>query len=206
MSVRPSGRTFVALHHLPEAIIQSALDEAFQRDRVTARRLTLLNLIWRESHQMQATLIGRTEARLGRGCFGKASALAFRRDMQAIKLILAASGKSLRYSRKAEGAGYYIQGRPELAPEVTRAIHGAAEELDPRQIAAFARLAPGQRLRLAMRLTEDLTATAVRQLLRERPDLNRLEARRGGAGRHSRPPPAPSPTAGRIRRPRPIHP
>jgi len=164
------------MRHLPGAVIQSALDESFQRDPVTARRLTLLTLLWRESHQTQASLISRTEARLGRGCFGQAAALAFRRDMQAVRAILAAGGQFLFYSRKAGRGGYYIDGRPELAPEVTRAIHGAAEELDPRQIATFARLSPGQRLRLAMRLTEDLTATAVRRLQRERPELNRLEA------------------------------
>lgn len=178
MTVGSAERAFIALRHLPEAVIQSALDESFRRDPVTARRLTLLNLVWRESHQTQASLITRTEARLGRGCFGKGAALAFRRDMQAVKLILAAGGQSLRYSRKAGSAGYYIQGRSELAPEVTRAIHGAAEELDPHQIAVFARLAPGQRLRLAMRLTEDLTTIAVRRLLQERPELNRLEAQR----------------------------
>jgi hypothetical protein len=157
-------------------VIQSALDESFQRDPVTARRLTLLSLLWRESHQTQASLIPRTEARLGRGCFGQAAALAFRRDMQAVKLILAAGGQSLRYSRKAGRAGYHIEGRPELAPEVTRAIHGAAEELDPRQIAVFARLAPGQRLRLAVGLTDDLMTIAVRRLQQLRPELTRLQA------------------------------
>ncbi len=176
MSVRPAGRAFIAVHHLPEAVIQSALDESFQRDPVTARRLTLLSLLWRESHQTQASLIPRTEARLGRSCFGKGAALVFRRDMQTVKTILAAGGQSLRYSRKVESVGYYVEGRPELAPEVTRAIHGAAEELDPRQIAVFARLAPSQRLRLATRLTDNLMTMAVRRLQRERPELTRLQA------------------------------
>jgi len=171
--MRLDGRT---LRHLPEAVIQSALDESFQRDPVTARRLTRLTLLWGENYQMQASLISRTEARLGQGCFGKASALAFRRDMQAVKLILAAGGQSLRYSRKAESPGYYIEGRPELAPEVMRPIHGAAQELDPRQIGVFARLAPSQRLRLAARLTDDLMTMAVRQLQQQRPELTRLQA------------------------------
>lgn len=167
-----------ALRHLPEAVIHGALHEAGRRDPVTARRLTLLTLLVRESHQLQAGLIARTEARLGRGCFGRAAALAFRRDMQAVKQILTAGGESLRYSRKAASAGYYIAGRPALALEVTRAIHGAAQELDPRQIAVFARLAPAQRLHLAAGLTADVLAIAVRRLQQERPALTRLEAQR----------------------------
>ena len=98
--------------------------------------------------------------------------------MQAVKLILAASGQSLRYSRKTHRGGYYIEGSPELAPEVTRAIHGAALELDPHQMAVWARLAPGQRLRLATRLTDDLLAIAVGRRQQERPQLTRLEAQR----------------------------
>ena len=98
--------------------------------------------------------------------------------MQAVKLILAASGQSLRYSRKTQSGGYYIEGSPELAPQVTRAIHGAAQELDPRQIAVFGRLTPSQRLRLAARLTADLLTIAVGRLQQERPKLTRLEAQR----------------------------
>ena len=97
--------------------------------------------------------------------------------MQAVKLILAASGQSLRYSRKTQSGGYYIEGSPELAPQVTRAIHGDAQ-LDPRQIAVFGRLTPSQRLRLAARLTADLLTIAVGRLQQERPKLTRLEAQR----------------------------
>jgi hypothetical protein len=178
MSVKPVWRVVPTIRRLSEAVIRGALDEASQRDPVTARRLTLLILLSRENYQRQASLISRTEARLGRGCFGKAAALAFRRDMQAVKLILAASGQSLRYSRNTQSGGYYIEGLPELAPEVTRAIHGAAQELDPHQIAVFARLAPAQRLRLAARLTADLLAIAVGRLQQEQPELTRLEAQR----------------------------
>lgn len=178
MSVKPVWRAAPTIRGLSEAVIRGALEEACQREPVTARRLTLLTLLSRENYQRQASLISRTEARLGRGCFGRAASLAFRRDMQAVKLILAASGQALCYSRRTESGGYYIEGSPELAPEVTRAIQGAAQELDPRQIAMFARLAPSQRLRLAARLTDDLLALAVRRLQQERPTLPRLEAQR----------------------------
>ena len=171
MSTSSAELALPAMRHLPEAVIRSALAEACQRDFITARRLTLLNLLWRESYQIQAGLITRTEARLGRGCFGQGAALAFRRDMQAVKRILAAGGHRLRYSRRPARAGYYIEGHSELAPEVTRAIHGAAAELDPRQITGFAQLTAGQRLGLATRLTADLLTMAVRQRQRERPEL-----------------------------------
>jgi len=178
MMTPTTNRLTVPATHLPDRLIRGALDEIAERDAITARRLTLLALIWRENYQTQASLIKLTEARLGRRCFGRARALTFRRDMQAVKAILTRDGHILRYSRQLKDGGYYIEGRPILADETLKAIRGAADEVDPHQIAIFTRMTPAQRLRLAARLTDDLLAIATRRLQRERPELTRLEAQR----------------------------
>ena len=64
MSVKPVWRAVPTIRQLSEAVIRCALDKSYQRDPVTARRLTLLTLLSRENYQRQASLISLTEARL----------------------------------------------------------------------------------------------------------------------------------------------
>jgi hypothetical protein len=173
-----NGQLVHATHHLSDDLVRGVLDETAAHDPVIARRLTLLALIWQETYQTQASLVARTESRLGRGCFGQNKSLAFRRDMQTIKAILAREGFSLRYSRQRKDGGYYIVGRPILDHETLKAIRGAADEVDPHQIAIFSRMTPAQRLRLAARLTNDLLAIATRQYQKEHPGLSQLDAQR----------------------------
>lgn len=170
--------------NLPEPVWLALAHEATGRDLVTARRTLSLTLLWQENYQAQPVLIARLRYRLGLGCFGANPELTFRRDMQAVKGILAAAGFGLKYSRRAEKAGYYIPGRPDLAPETLQAIRGAVQEVDPRQIEIWRQMTPAQRVRLAMRLSEDMLAMAVHRLRHERPDLDRLAARREVLHRH----------------------
>ena len=172
------GQAGAATDGLPPGLWRAALAEAATRDMVTARRLVLLALLWQEGYQTQASLLARAERRLGRECFGRSRALTFRRDMQAVKAILAAQGHTLRYSRQSARPGYLIAGRPDLTAEVRRAIRGAVEDVDPRQIEAFDRMTPGRRVQVAVRLSDDLLRTAAGQLMREQPGLGRPAARR----------------------------
>src|SRR5436305_12758376 len=93
---------------LPVELRLSLLNDAIERDLVTARRSTLLRLVWQESFLSGTGLISRTEAILGRGCFGMAAAATFRRDIRALKVILKRAGFSLRFSRQAGRGGYYV--------------------------------------------------------------------------------------------------
>ena len=178
MSTKLIGPAFLAAASAPEGLWRGLVQEAARRDLVTARRTLLVVFLWQESYLPQETLVARVRYRLGPDCFGSNSALTFRRDMQAVKAILAASGFVLSYSRRAERPGYTIEGRPDLAPEIIQAIRGAAQEVDPRQIEAWNRLTAGQRLALSTRLSDDMLGMAVHRLMQERPELDRRAAQR----------------------------
>jgi hypothetical protein len=162
---------------LPIGILAASVRQAVQRDRAMARRVALVAVLWEESGIDRAGLVARVENRLGKGCFGRQPELAFRRDMQVAKAILAQAGFHLTYGRRPKQAGYFIEGRPVLSSEQARAIAGAAAEIDPRQIEQLARLTPKARLKLANGLSAEVLALAVRAERRLHPDLA-LEAAR----------------------------
>lgn len=178
MSQKSLSLVTLASANLPPDLWRAIAYEATQRDLVTARRTLLLTLLWQENYQVQSILITRVRYQLGLDCFGANSALTFRRDMQAVKAILAAGGFEFRYSRRADRPGYYIPGRPDLAPEVQQAIRGAAEEVDPRQIEIWHRLTVGQRVQMATRLSDSVRSIAVQRLQQQQPGLDRLAAQR----------------------------
>jgi hypothetical protein len=163
---------------LPIDLRLGLLEDAIQRDIVTARRSMLLRLVWQESFLSGAGLIARTEAIVGRGCFGRAATSTFRRDIRALKALLKRAGFNLRFSRQAGRGGYYVVGRPELAPELARMIQAGMQDVDPKQIALAARLTPADRLQQAGQLSDGLRRMAVRRLQGEQPDLGLKEAYR----------------------------
>ncbi len=156
---------------LPMSVLAAAMNGAMQHDRALARRMTLVALLWEESGIDGAALMARVESRLGKACFGRQPELAFRRDMQVAKTILAQAGFHLTYSRRPKQAGYFVKGRPSLSPEVARAIAGAADEIDPNQIQQWARLTTKARLNLANRLSAEVLALAVRAERQLHPEL-----------------------------------
>ncbi len=162
---------------LPIGILAASVRQAVQRDRALARRMALVAALWEESGIDRAELVARVENRLGKGCFGQQPELAFRRDMQVAKTILAQAGLHLTYSRRPKKIGYFVEGRPVLSPEQARAIAGAADEIDLHQIEQLARLTPKARLNLANALSAEVLALAVRAERRLHPDLA-LEAAR----------------------------
>src|SRR5919106_3727069 len=98
--------------------IDVILKDAVQRDITTARRSTLLQILWNERYLTRAQLIARVEYRLGRMCFGPAAwEDTFYRDMRVVKKAFQAAGYILEYSRNRENIGYYLQGQPPLSPE-----------------------------------------------------------------------------------------
>jgi len=170
---------------VPVELRLGLLTDAVDRDLVTARRLALLRLVWQESFLSSTGLISRTEAILGRGCFGTAAAATFRRDIRALKAILQRAGFSLRFSRQSGRGGYYVVGRPELAPELARMIEAGMQDVDPQQIALAARLTPADRIQQAGQLSDGLRRMAVRRLMNEQPGLGLREAYREVSHRYN---------------------
>ncbi len=130
----------------PAAVFHSLLQDARQRDLVTARRSELLSTLWLERYLTREQLIARLEMRLGINCFGiKAWEDNFYRDMRFVKSAFSQAGYDLKYSRSSEFPGYYLSGEGLLHEEIKRAIQGAMAELDDRQIAIYQHLTPAQK-------------------------------------------------------------
>src|SRR5215208_5339057 len=126
---------------LPIVMKDAILQDAIQRDITTARRVTLLDILWRERYLTRSQLIARVELRLGKNCFGlSAWEDTFYRDMRFVKHAFEADGYSLLYSRKKEQLGYYLEGQPALRSEIQQVLKGSAAEVDQRQIDIYCRL------------------------------------------------------------------
>ena len=113
---------------------QALLEDAAQRDTVTARRKLLMEFLSRERYLTRRGLMSRVEMVLGFGCFGNASwEDVFYRDMKAVK-------KSFR------AAGY--------GESVARQIKGAVEKIDPKQVEITRTLSPAQRVQQGLSITK----------------------------------------------------
>lgn len=140
---------------LPEKAGLYLLQDAASRDRTTARRQVLLEILWQERYLTRGQLIRRGEARLGRGCFGEAAWKdTFSRDMRVVRAALSRSGYTLRYSRTKVQGGYYLAGEKALHPDTCQEIAGAVAEVDAGQIDAFRRLSFAQRFRQGSQISD----------------------------------------------------
>ena len=173
----PPRPRFPDLVALPAGVGASLLADAAARDRATARRSLLAEILWRERFLTRAGLVARVEARLGRDCFGAAAwEDTFHRDMRAVREAFRAAGHRLAYSRRMQRPGYYLQGRPPLHPDVARALQGAVNEVDPAQLAVLRQLGPADRFCQGS-AASDIARRAVAHRLRERrPELDEREA------------------------------
>jgi hypothetical protein len=131
---------------IPARLEKALLRDAKKRDRVTARRFELLHILWLERYLTREELIARVEMKLGSGSFGEnAWQETFYRDMRFVRSAFDQAGYRLRYSRSAGQTGYYLEGEGRIHDEVKKAIQGALDELDERQIEIYRRLTPAQK-------------------------------------------------------------
>lgn len=153
---------------LPLAITRALLQDAEQRDLVTARRVALVSILLSENFLTRAQLIARVEISLGQDCFGvKAWQDNFYRDMRFVKQAFSRADRELRYSRRKGQRGYYQPGRGHLDQDTILSIRGALAELDDRQLVVFSRLTPAQKfaqaasvIDLGRRVSQGLHPTA----------------------------------------------
>ena len=155
------------------------LRDAMQRDMTTARRVTLLQILWNERYLTRAQLIARTEYRLGRNCFGTSAwEDTFYRDMRVVKHAFQATGHILEYSRDRKNKGYYLKGQPALSPEFSRMVKSSAEEVDQRQINIYQRLSAADRFRQGCAISDTARNVVAYRMRQENPELTVLEAQR----------------------------
>jgi len=133
---------------------QALLEDAAQRDLVTARRKLLVEFLSRERYLTRTGLMNRVEMVLGKGCFGDTSwEDIFYRDMRAVKKSFRAAGFDLAYSRNKKRSGYYLKGEGALGQRVVRQIQGAVAEVDPKQVAVTRKLTPAERAQQGLSIT-----------------------------------------------------
>lgn len=151
-----SGLLFYNLNVDTEFILvqQALLEDAAQRDLVTARRKLLVEFLSRERYLTRSGLMYRVEMVLGKGSFGNTSwEDVFYRDMKAVKKSFRAAGYDLAYSRNKTRSGYYLRGEGEIGQAVERQIKGAVDKIDPRQVEVTRTLSPAQRVQQGISIT-----------------------------------------------------
>lgn len=164
---------------LSRKAIDVTLHDAMQRDITTARRVTLLQILWNERYLTRAQLIVRMEYRLGRNCFGTSAwEDTFYRDMRVVKQAFQAAGYVLEYSRDRKNKGYYLKGQPALSPEFSKMVKASIAEGDQRQIDIYQRLSAADRFRQGCAISDTARNVVAYRIRQENPELTVLEAHR----------------------------
>lgn len=140
------------------------LQDARERDRVTARRALLTEFIWRERYLTREGLRLRIEMLMGKESFGTSAWKdVFFRDMRVVREAFKAAGYQLRYSRRPGQCGYYLEGEPALAPEIATALRSCVADIDPKQIRIFRNMSVAERFRLGFSVSEAARQVANRR-------------------------------------------
>lgn len=167
-----------------QAAFETLLHDAATRDRPTARRLALLQILTHERYLTRAQLITRIEAKLGRGCFGDAAwEDNFFRDMKVVKQAFQSASCSLAYSRNPQQPGYYLRGLPAVSSQLSSILVGCVADVDPAQIAIFRKSSRQVKFQQGCSIS-NLTRQVVANRIRQRnPKISLAEAYRRTASR-----------------------
>lgn len=162
----------------PQAI-EVLFFDTLTRDRTSARRAALTDILLQEGYLTREQLIARVEGKLGKGCFGESAwEDNFFRDMQVVKRALRAANFQPAYSRVFHQPGYYLRGQPPISPGLMAILGGSVREVDLAQIAIFKQLTFQQRFQQGCSISNLANRTvAYRKRLRN-PEANQLEIHR----------------------------
>jgi len=164
---------------LPALVKNILLEDAIRRDIATARRKTLLEILWKERYLTRAQLITRVEFHLGKNCFGvSAWQDTFYRDMCIVKQAFEAAGYPLQYSRKKQQPGYYLQGYPAISLELKQMLKSSASEVDQRQIDIYRKLSFAERFHQGCSVSDAARQVVAYRIHKENPKVSLLEAHR----------------------------
>jgi hypothetical protein len=159
--------------------VKALLEDAVKRDRTTARRVALVEILFRERYLTREQLIVRVEGKLGKGCFGEAAwEDTFFRDMQAVKQVLKAAGYQPAYSRSPQRSGYYLRNQANLSSNLSAALDGCVSEVDASQIAIFEKLTFQQRFQQGCSVSNLARSVVAHRIRQRNPRLSTAEAHR----------------------------
>jgi len=164
---------------IPPAALNVLLEDAIARDRITARRATLLEILLQERYLIREQLIVRIEGKLGKGCFGDSAWVdTFFRDMKIVKQALSAAGYQLAYSRRQEQPGYYLRNQPPLSPELSFILESCVNEVDRTQMAIYKQLSFAQRFQQGCSISNLARRVVAYRIRKRNPGLDHVEANR----------------------------
>ena len=164
---------------LPTRMKDVILQDVIQRDITTARRIALLEILWKERYLTRAQLIARVELRLGKNCFGSSAwEDTFYRDMRMVKQAFETAGYRLLYSRNKKQPGYYLDEQSALLSEIQRILKTSAAEVDQRQIDIYHKLSPADRFRQGCSISDTARKVVAYRIRQEDPRISIAEANR----------------------------
>jgi hypothetical protein len=159
--------------------VKALLEDAVKRDRTTARRVALVEILLQERYLTREQLIVRIEGKLGNGCFGEAAwEDTFFRDMQVVKQALSAAGYQPAYSRSPQRPGYYLRNQANLSSNLSAALDGCVSEVDASQIAIFKKLTFAQRFQQGCSVSNLARSVVAHRIRQRNPSLSTAEAHR----------------------------
>ena len=162
---------------LSTAVLEVLLDDAISRDRTTARRAALLNILQHERYLTREQLIVRVDGKLGFGCFGDSAWIdTFYRDMLVVKRALGAAGYQLAYSRSLKQPGYYLRNQPPISSELSATLGGSVAEGDRSQIAILKKLSSQQRFKQGCSISNLAIKVVAFRIRQRNPQLSLAEA------------------------------
>jgi hypothetical protein len=168
----------------PPALQDVLLADAVRRDRTTARRVSLVKILFHERHLTRAQLLARVELELGKNCFGESAwEDTFYRDMLVVKQALSAAGFSLAYGRSRAQPGYYLRGQPAISPELAKVLDGCISEVDLSQSDILGQLSFAQRFQQGCSVTNLACQVVAHRLRVEHPRLSLQEAQQAAIQR-----------------------
>ena len=155
------------------------LEDAIKRDRTTARRVMLVEILLMEQYLTREHLITRVESKLGKGCFGDSAwEDTFFRDMQVVKKALTAAGYQPAYSRSVKKPGYYLKNQPTIGPDLSSVLNGCISEVNISQIRIFKKLTFKQRFQQGCSISNLARNVVAHRIQQRNPGLSLEEARR----------------------------
>lgn len=163
--------------NIPPAAQEVMLQDAITRDRTTARRAMLVNILYQERYLTREQLIVRVEGQLGKDCFGvSAWQDTFYRDMRSVKQALHAAGYPLAYSRSLKRPGYFLRDRPAIGAGLSTILAGCVAEVDPSQMTIFQQLSFEQRFRQGCSISNLARQVVAHRIHQRNPQLSMAEA------------------------------
>lgn len=164
---------------LPQKAVEAMLQDASRRDRTTARRICLFNILLHERFLKREHLIIRVEAVLGRGCFGDAAVEdTFYRDMKVVKDAFESAGYDLGYSRSSKQSGYYLREQPTLGSDLALVLEGSIAEINSAQISIYRQMSPARRFQQGCSISNTAREVVAYRIRQRNPALSISEAQR----------------------------